>query len=130
MALDRGAALFLVRQERRRDEEAKRRWLSASPHGLGSVLAGNPSSSPLSLRASGRFGISFSVPVAAGQLLTNVSNGRVIGNPALAANQIFRLGHLERGLTLAPEAAIAGTVKIYFLDNWLRPVEIASGVFT
>lgn len=130
---DRNAAIRQTIITRRR--EAQRsvafKGLIASPQVLTGGLA-PATSSTLALPQTGHVGVSYSVPITSGQLLVNVNNGRALGTPNLAANQIFRVGWLERGLLIDVEltAAVAGTATLYYMNEWKKPSAIATAVFT
>lgn len=132
MALNRQAAISLANQERRREAARKGRFASiiSTPEDLGTVAAGNPASSSLTLPAGAYIGISIDSGCTAGQLEVATSTGRTLATPALAADEIHRLGFLERDVAITPESAVAGTVSIYYFDEWRVPYEIATGVFS
>lgn len=131
--LDRTYALSLSRQKRRRAEALKSRFaaLIATPQTLAGGVA-PAASAALALPANARLAASSDVPVAAGVVVVNVAGGRVLGTPALAAGQIYEVGYVEAGktVTLEKTAAGAGTITLYFLDEWKRPSAIASSTFT
>jgi len=118
--------------ERQLEAVRKSRFKSLidTPASLGTVAAGNQSPNSVALPASGVIGISFSAPVAAGQLTAETSTGRSLGTPALAANTIHRMGYFEPGVTFKATSAIAGTVTLHYLDEWRRSNAIATGVFS
>lgn len=129
--MTRQASLYHSR-ERRRDLNRKRSFSGqvASPFALGSVASGGSSPNALSLLDSIEIGISFSASVTAGQLTVATNTGRTISTPALDANQIHRLGFIEKGVDLTPSCSVAGDVTIHILDQWRRPFIIATGTFT
>lgn len=131
--LDRTYALGLSRQKRRRAEALKSRFaaLIATPQTLAGGLA-PAASAALALPANARLAVSSDVPVAAGAVVVNVAGGRVLGTPALSANQIYEVGYIEAGkeVTLEKTVAGAGTITLYFLDDWKRPFSIATSTFT
>lgn len=125
------AALFHARERRRSAQDVQTFDPDvASPFNMGSVLATNPLGTPYPIPKDAQLGVSFSVPVSAGQLTVATNGGRTIGTPALAADQIHRLGKLNRALLLTPTSAIAGTVTLHVFDEWYRPSAIATGIFT
>lgn len=127
VASARQAALYYSRERRRDAAKIQRATLAFD---LGTAAAANPLPEPYTLAASGEFAVSFSAPVTAGQLTVATEVGRTLGTPALAADQIYPLGFFERARTLIPESAIAGDVTLYILDNWRRPIAVATGTFT
>lgn len=132
-ALNRAYALSLSRQKRRRGETLKSKFatLIGTPQTLGGGLA-PVASAALALPANARLAASSDVPVAAGAVVVNVAGGRVLGTPALVADQIYEVGYLEAGktVTLEKTTAGAGTITLYYLDEWKRPYPIASATFT
>lgn len=132
-ALDRTYALNLQRQKRRRSEALKSRFVAliATPQTLAGGVA-PAASAAFALPANARLAVSSGVPVAAGAVVVNVAGGRVLGTPALAANQIYEVGYVEAGKTVILEKTAAGaaTITLYFLDEWKRPSAIASSTFT
>lgn len=133
VALDRSFALSLQRQKRRRSEALKSRYkaLIESPQTLAGGVA-PAASAALALPANARLAVSSDAPMAAGVVVVNVAGGRVLGTPALAAGELHEIGYLEIGkeITLEKTTAGAATITLYFLDEWKRPREIASSVFT
>lgn len=113
-------AAFLERARKRmksaRDNKRFDRYV-ATPHNLGGGAFTMP--------ANGRLAISCSSSVEAGQLRLTVA-GRVYRTPALSANQIWKLdvGNAKAVVTAACD--VAGTIKVYVLDQWSRPRYIAS----
>lgn len=132
-ALNRAYALALSRQKRRRGETLKSKFatLIGTPQTLAGGLA-PAASAALALPANARLAVSSDVPVAAGVVVVNVAGGRVLGTPALAANQIYEVGYIEAGkqVTLEKTVAGAGTITLHFLDDWKRPSSIATSTFT
>lgn len=102
----------------------------ASPFDLGTVGAGSPLPNPYVIPANSRLAISFSVGLTATELTLATEVGRTLGTPALATDEIHKLQHLERARTLVPDAAIAGTISLYVLDEWSRETLVATGIFT
>lgn len=133
VALDRTYALSLSRQKRRRAETLKSRFaaLIATPQTLAGGAA-PAASAALALPANARLAVSSDVPVAAGAVVVNVAGGRVLGTPALAADQIYEVGYAEAGKEVTLEKTVAGaaTLTLYFLDDWKRPSAIATATFT
>lgn len=105
--------------------------LIATPESLTGGVA-PATSSALTLPAGGFLGISYSVGVAAGELLANTAGGRILGTPALDADIIHRIGWFEKDVDIDLEinAAIAGTATLHHLDEWRLPDAIATAVFT
>ena len=126
-ASPRQAALFYNRERRRDAAKVQHATLQFD---LGTVGAGGDLPESYTLAAAGDFAISFDAPVAAGEVTVATEVGRTLGTPALAADQIHRLGYFERARTLTVTSAIAGTATLYVLDNWRRPIVVATGVFT
>ncbi len=102
----------------------------ASPFDLGTVGAGSPLPNPYVMPANARLAMSFSVDLTATELTLVTEVGRTLGTPALLADEIYKLQHLERARTLVPDADIAGTISLFVLDEWSRETLIATGVFT
>lgn len=129
--MSRQAALYHNR-ERRRSLSRERSFSAqvASPFALGSVGTGGDSPNPLVLLDSINIGVSFSAPVTAGQLTIDTNRGKTLGTPALAADEIHRLGFFEKNVTLTPSCAVAGTVTIHILDDRRIPSAVATGTFT
>lgn len=100
-----------------------------SPFDLGSIAATNPLPNPYVNKAGLRLGISCSVNLTSGQL-TLESGSRTITVPALDADVIHRLEVFPVGRQIIPTCAIAGDIKLYVLNQWLLPFEIANGTFT
>jgi hypothetical protein len=99
------------------------------------VLSGGAApatSSTLSLPASGRLGVSYSVAVLAGQLQAGTSTGRTLGTPALSADEVYDIGYFDEDVELDLEitAAVSGTATLHFLDDWRTANAIATAVFT
>lgn len=133
VTLDRTYALALSRQKRRLAEASRSRFsaLISTPQTLAGGQA-PAASAALALPANARLAVSSDVPVASGEVVVNVAGGRVLGTPALAANQIYEVGYVESGkqITLEKTVAGAGTITLYFLDDWKRPFSIATSTFT
>lgn len=130
---DRKYTLGLTRQKRRRAEALKSRFaaLIAAPQALAAGIAPTTSAA-LTLPSEAFLGVSYSVPVTSGQLQLNTSTGRVLGTPDLAANEIHRIGFIERGVTVDVQltAAVAGTATIHYLNGRRQPFAIATATFT
>jgi len=125
------AALFHARERRSSAQDHQSFDTDiASPANMGTVAATNPLTTAYDVPKDAQLGVSFSVGVSAGQLTVATNDSRTIGTPALAANQVHRLGNIRRALELTPTCAIAGTVTIHVFDDWFRPTAIATGVFT
>jgi len=101
----------------------------ASPVDLGSVLAGNPTSSGYLLPANCQMGISFSAIAVAGDI-TVAKGSETLGTPNLAANEIHRLGYFGKNQILIPSSGIAGTVTVYVFNDRFVGFPIATGVFS
>lgn len=123
MALDRKTEMARIQRERRLEASRKKSFqpLMTSPTDVSSV--------GLTLPESGNIGVSYSVPISQGQLLLNSSNGRSVGTPDLAANQVWRIGFYEKGVVLNPAQTPAGTLTIHYLDDRRVPHVIATGDF-
>lgn len=125
------AALFHARERRSHAQDVQSFDDDiASPFSMGTVAASGSLPTPYPARKDAQIGVSFSVPVTAGQLVVDLADGRSIGTPALAAGQVHRLGNIRRALELTPTCAIAGTVTLHVFDEWFRPDPISTGVFT
>lgn len=125
------AALYHARERRSSAQDVQSFDADVtSPFDMGTVAATGDLPTPYPSRKDAQLGISFSVPIAVGQLTVDLADGRTMGTPALAADQVHRLGNIRRALELTPSCAIAGTVTIYVFDEWFRPDAIATGVFS
>lgn len=105
--------------------------LIGTPESLSGGVA-PATSSALNLPAGGNLGISYSVGVAAGELLANTAGGRILGSPALNADEIHRIGWFEKDVDVDLEinASKAGTATLHHLDDWRLPDAIATAIFT
>lgn len=123
--------VYLKEQRTRRTVKAYQ-GLIDTPANLGNVgVAGT--SAALALPANGRLGVSFSVPVAAGDLRLDIGPNKSLNIPALAANQVYRPGVVgERGqaLTVVRSGAPTGTATVYIIDGIGRARAIATATFT
>ncbi len=106
------------------------RTLVSSPFNLGSVAAGGFTPNDFIVLSSIRFAISFSAPVAQGQLEIRTSKGRSFFTPALSANQVFKSEYFEKDLLLEISSDVAGNVSLFVVNGFGIPTRVASGVFT
>ncbi len=79
---------------------------------------------PFAWPANCRFAISYSTPLAQGDLTVNVGP-KGYKTPALAANQVHRMEYANRGKLISYTTAIPGKLKLYVLDEWNRPYLVA-----
>jgi len=79
--------------------------------------------------ANARIAVSFSTGISAGDL-TLAAGLATFGTPDLAADQVYRLSYVERAESVVPTCAVAGTVTLYVLNEWMLSDAIATGVFT
>lgn len=125
----RPAVLYKARERRRAAADFKKFGPDiASPFDLGAAAPAAPLPNAYPVPANARLAVSFSVPVAAGQLTINYGD-RALGTTALAADQVRLLDWVERAVEVTIQSAIAGTVTLYVLDEWNRPSAIAQGTF-
>lgn len=120
MALDPKAAKSKIQRDRRVERGRKDRF---------GALIQTPASLPLPLPEAGVIGVSSSVAVSQGQLIVTTSTGRTLGTPDLAANEVWRIGFLERGVEVDITAAPAGTARLHYLDDRRDAFVIAAGTF-
>ena len=131
MPTELDAALYHSRERLRNARRIdKAQALIDSPHDLGTVAAGNPSSSPLTLPYDAEYGISFSAGITSGELTVATEPSRSLGTPDLAADQVRKLGFFHKDRTFTPASDVAGDVTLYIFDNWSRPKAIATGTFS
>ena len=125
--MTRQAALFHMRERRRAAANVQR---TTTGFDLGTAAALSELPNPYVVAANAEYAVSFSAAVTADELTVATETARTLGTPALDPDQIRRIGYFERGRTLTPTAGIAGTVTLYVLDDWSRPIPVATGVFT
>jgi hypothetical protein len=120
MALDPKAVVSKVQRNRRVERARKDRF---------GAIIGTPASLPLTLPEAGVIGVSSSAAVSQGQLIVTTSTGRTLGTPALAANQVWRIGFFERGVVMNITAGPNGTARFHYLDDRRDDSVIASRTF-
>lgn len=81
--------------------------------------------------AGARLAFSFSTDATANQVRLTAAGptDRTLGSPALAADQVFKTDWLAEGVAVGGESDIPGELTVYVLDQWQRPVAIATGTF-
>ena len=100
---------FLKRKRRsKRQNLSALKALVAAPHDL--------DSGALVMPAGARLAISHSVGLSAGQVTIAVGDRREFTCPALAADEVHRGIHAERGFAVTQTGAPAGTIRIYLVD--------------
>lgn len=122
------AALFRHRQ-RRAEQRAAAVASAPATVDLGTVAATEPLGNSYTTLTRAYYGVSFSAPVAAGEL-TVATPRESLSTPALTADQIYLLGFVGPEVALTLTSAIAGTVSLWVLDHWRKPFILATGVFT
>lgn len=108
MVLNPKAATSKVQRDRRVERARKNHF---------DALIQTPASFPLILPEAGVIGISSSAPVSQGQLIATTSTGRTLGTPNLAANEVWRIGFLEKGVSVNITAGPNGTARLHYLDD-------------
>lgn len=105
------SAHALIKRLRRKARAAHTAWdaLAASPHDL--------STGPLVVAGQGRLGVSHSAGLAAGEVtVTHVAGRRQFTHPALAADQLHKGDHVERGARVTVSGVPAGTLTLWAID--------------
>lgn len=103
--------------------------LVSSPFDLGSAAAGNPLPNTFALPHNGRFAISASQITAQGDLLISFGT-RTLTTDGADADSIVRLHYADRGKEVQVSsggACPASNVTLYLLDEFFRPLAIATG---
>ena len=116
---------------RRKSLQRERKFedLFATPYGLGTQAALAAATTPFVMPQAAWLGVSLSVGAAAGNIKIAVGT-RTILTSALSANQITRIGYFERGFKITPTVDIAGTLTLYYFNEWFKGTTIATGVWT
>lgn len=114
--------MYHVRERRReRQDLSAYQFLIATPIDV--------ASDSIVLPANGEIGVSFSTPVAAGDLTVTVGS-RNLENPALDADVVHKLGYFERGRELSfVWSGDPATITVYVIDLD-RKFEIGTGALT
>jgi hypothetical protein len=120
MALDPKAAQAKIQRDRRVERNRKNKFQSRIE---------TPGSLPLALPEAGVLGVSCSAPVSQGQLILTTNTGRTLGTPNLAANEVWRVGFIEKGVSVNITAAPNGTARLHYLDDRREASVIATKVF-
>lgn len=120
MALDRKTVVSKIQRDRRIESARKKRF---------DALIASPGSFPLVLPEAGVIGVSCDAAVSQGELIVSTSTGRSIGTPDLEADQVWRLGFLERGVEVDISASPTGTVTLHYLDDRRKEFAVATGSF-
>lgn len=100
-----------------------------TPHNLGTQAALAAATTPLVMPQAAWLGVSLNAVVTAGNIEIAVGS-RTIRTSALSANQIARIGYFERGFTITPTVNIAGTLTLYYFNEWFKGTAIATGIWT
>lgn len=117
----------LYERRKERQNETAYAALIATPEDLGSVGAGNDLD-PFVILANAEIAYSFSVAIDAEEVVFDVS-GRIFESPALDADQIQKLGWLEKSKTIVCTGAGAGDLTLYLVVKD-RFIPIATGEFS
>ena len=102
----------LIKRRRRKARAAHTAWdaLAASPHDLGT--------GPLVTPGQGRIGISHSAGLAAGTVtVTHITGRREFTHPALAADEMHKGDHVERGARVTVSGAPTGTLTLWAINT-------------
>lgn len=127
---DLQASLYHARARRKSLQlEGKFADLFATPHNLGTQAALAAATTPLVMPHAAQLGVSLNAGVTAGNIEIAVGT-RTILTSNLSVNQIARIGYFERGFTITPTVNIAGTLTIYYFNEWFKETAIATGVWT
>lgn len=119
--MTRAAALYHARSRRRTaDRVSKYAALIATPHDIGA--------SAVTLPAAGEIAVAADVSVTAGDISIATNTSRTLETPDLDADQLHRLGHFEKGVTL-DVTFTGGDVTLYILDDWKKATAFATGTF-
>lgn len=105
----------------------------ASPSYLGLAVASvdlelGISPSGFTLPGNANLAVSFSTTIAASSLQVLVGS-KVISTKALAANEVYPVGFFEKDSIIKLKSLVAGTITLHYLDSWMIPYPIATGVF-
>lgn len=84
---------------------------------------------PLVLPANARIAMSHSAGVEAGELRLVRGSADPIPLPALDADQVWRMQYYGKNEQFDVECDVAGTTTLYVLDEWSRPLPIATKIF-
>lgn len=120
--------MFHVRERRKeRQNETAYAALILTPDVLGSIAAGGDLDT-FPIPANAEIAYSFDQAVDAEEITFDLS-GRIFVSPALAANQIQKLGWLEKSKDLVITGTGVGNITLYLVVKDLR-FPIATGEFT
>lgn len=122
------AALYFNRK-RRKDRQASVLFSSLSAN-LGTTAVSTQFPTGLVLPHYSLIGVSFNLPITAGQIEVETSRGDVITVDSFPANFVEQVGFFEKNVELFFSSQIAGSLVVHRIDGIGRNFPIASGSFT